>query len=173
MPADPRELVAAWLDEAIASGARQGHAMTLTTIAEDGAPVGRTLILKDVTEEGYCFSTHASSRKGRQLAADPRASMLFFWRESGRQVRITGEVVALDDATAQRDWEERPTYDGRPNPDWRVYALRPTEIEVMQAREDRRHVRIEYRLVDGGDSGSEGGGAGARWTHGPVATPAG
>jgi len=161
VPGNPEALFAAWLEEAINSGARQPHAMAFSTVTGDGTPVSRTLILKDIDADGYHVSTHSTSRKGVQLAADPRASMLFFWRESARQVRITGEVVALGEEISQRDWQSRPSYDGEPNPDWQVYALQPTEFEFMQAREDRNHTRIEYRR------------SGEGWTHAPVATPAG
>lgn len=161
MPDDPMTLFRSWLADAIASGARQPHAFDLITARADGAPVGRVLIIKAIDERGLHFSTHASSHKGIQLAAAPAASMLFFWRESGRTVRISGEVTALGDAESARDWEGRPTYDGKPNTDWRVYALAPTEFEFMQAREDRRHVRVEYH------HGREG------WEHRLIATPAG
>lgn len=161
LPEDPHALFRSWLDEAIASGARQPHAMTFATVRADGAPVARTLIVKDIDDDGYHFSTHRTSRKGMELAERARATMLFFWRESGRQVRITGTAAALDDAASQRDWRERPSYTGEPNPDWQRYALAAEEFEFMQAREDRRHTRIEYLRSDGG------------WTHAPVATPAG
>jgi pyridoxamine 5'-phosphate oxidase len=120
------------------------------------------LIIKDIDGDGYHFSTHRTSRKGVELAAHPQASMLFFWRESGRQVRVTGTVVALDEAVSQRDWAGRPNYDGTPNPDWQRYALVPSEYEFMQAQHDRNHQRIEYRL---GPAGS--------WSHGRVTSPAG
>ncbi|GAA1489308.1 pyridoxine/pyridoxamine 5'-phosphate oxidase [Brachybacterium sacelli] len=149
LPEDPTELFAAWLEEAIASGARQPHAMTFQTALPDGTPVGRTLILKDLDEHGFQVSTRSTSRKGRQLAENPRAAMLFFWRESGRQVHVTGEVVALGEDVSQRDWLARPTSDGQPNPEWQVYALQPTEIEFTQARHDRLHTRVAYRREDG------------------------
>ncbi|HJF49337.1 pyridoxine/pyridoxamine 5'-phosphate oxidase [Brachybacterium conglomeratum] len=159
-PEDPAELFLDWLEGAIASGARQPHAMTFQTL-DGGAPVGRTLILKDLDERGLHVSTHRTSRKGEQLAADPRAAMTFFWRESGRQVQVGGEVVALDEATSQADWASRPSYDGSPNPDWQVYALQPSWYEFTQSRLDRKHVRVGYRR--------EGG----AWKHGRVTTPAG
>ncbi len=161
LPTSPDQLFLAWLTEAIESGSRQPHAMTTITVRADGAPVGRTLILKDIDEEGYHFSTHRSSRKGLEIEADPHVSMVFFWRESGRQVRITGEVVALSEEASQLDWSTRPSYRGVPNPDWQRYALKPSEFEFMQARLDRNHTRIEY--LRGGQG----------WTHAPVLTPAG
>ncbi|PMC76998.1 MULTISPECIES: pyridoxal 5'-phosphate synthase [unclassified Brachybacterium] len=161
VPEDPLELFLAWLEDAIAAGARQPHAMTFVTVGPDGAPRSRTLILKDVDEHGLHVSTHRTSRKGAQLAADPHAAMLFFWRESGRQVEVRGSITALDEQTSQTDWQARPTYDGRPNLDWQVYALQPESIEFLQAREDRQHTRIAYKRRS------------ESWTHERVTTPAG
>ncbi|MGO1506283.1 MAG: pyridoxine/pyridoxamine 5'-phosphate oxidase [Brachybacterium sp.] len=161
VPEDPSELLLAWLEEAIAAGVRQPHAMTFQTTDAGGAPVGRTLILKDLDERGLHVSTHRSSRKGEQLAADPQAAMTFFWRESGRQVQIGGVVHALDEETSHADWLSRPTSDGAPNPDWQVYALQPEWYEFLQAGHDRRHRRVGYRR------------AGEAWSHGEVTTPAG
>lgn len=156
LPEDPTELFLAWLEDAIASGARQPHAMTFQTLLADGSPVGRTLILKDLDEAGFHVSTRNTSRKARQLLDDPRAAMTFFWRESGRQVQVAGTVVALGEDVSQRDWLARPNSDGRPNPEWQVYALQPEWIEFMQARADRLHTRVRYRLEDG------------RWIHRPA-----
>lgn len=160
-PSDPTALLLAWLEDAIASGERQPHGMTLVTVRQDGTPVGRTLILKDLDERGLHFSTHRSSRKGMQLEHDARASMVFWWKETGRQARVTGTVRELPAEESARDWKGRPTYTGRPDPDWQLYALDPSEYEFMQAREDRHHTRLEYRRD------------GTAWSHGPVTTPAG
>lgn len=162
LPTDPDTLFRAWLEVALETEARQPHAMDLVTTRTDGTPIPRTLILKDIDESGYHFSTHRSSRKGRELADNPRASMLFFWRETGRQVRITGQAQPLAEAASQADWEARPSYNGRPNPDWQLYALMPDEWEFMQAREDRNHTRIDYTRAEDGS-----------WRHAPVRTPAG
>lgn len=161
LPDSPHELFLDWLHAAIDNGGRQPHAMTMLTSRPDGTPVGRTLILKDIDDAGYHFSTHRSSRKGIEIAANPRVSFVFFWRESGRQVRVTGDAIALSEEVSQLDWSGRPSYAGEPNPDWQRYALRPDEFEFMQARLDRNHTRIEYRR-DGG-----------AWAHARVTTPAG
>ncbi|MGJ6979346.1 pyridoxine/pyridoxamine 5'-phosphate oxidase [Aestuariimicrobium soli] len=161
VPDDPAELFAAWLDDAIASGARQPHAMDLVTLRPDGSPDARVLILKDVDERGYHFSSHRTSTKGVELAGDARAALVFFWRESGRSVRIDGIASPLDEATSQADWRARPSFDGRPNTDWQVWALAPHAFEFLQARHDRRHTRLGYTRSDEG------------WRHAPVTTPAG
>lgn len=161
LPGSPDVLFLDWLNEAVESGARQPHAMTMLTARPDGTPVGRTLILKDVDAAGYHFSTHRSSRKGIEIEQNPRVSLVFFWRESGRQVRVTGDAVSLSDEASQLDWAGRPNYEGAPNPDWQRYALQPNEFEFMQARLDRNHTRIEYLLE--GDT----------WSASAVGTPAG
>lgn len=160
-PEDPNDLFSAWLEDAMADGSRQPNAMSLVTVREDGMPVARTVILKERDERGYWFSTYRTSKKGLEVAANPHASMLFFWRESGRQVCITGRVVPLDYETSQSDWRTRPAYAGEPNPQWQVYALVPTEFEFLQARLDRKHTRLAYRAEAG------------EWHHAPVLTPAG
>lgn len=161
LPPEPDELFLSWLEDAIASGERQPHAMSLVTVRSDATPVARMLIVKNIDDRGYHFSTHRTSRKGLEIAENQRVSMLFFWRALGRQVRVTGEAVALDEATSQRDWEQRPSYTGQPNLDWQRYALVPDEFEFMQAREDRNHTRVEYLRV------------GDRWQRELVTTPAG
>ncbi|TAP25100.1 MULTISPECIES: pyridoxamine 5'-phosphate oxidase family protein [Micrococcaceae] len=162
VPENPNSLFESWLNSAIEAGNRQPHAMTFVTNRADGTPVGRTLIIKDFDENGYQFSTHRSSRKGQELQENPRASLVFFWRESGRQVRVTGTASALSDEASQLDWSGRPSYDGQPNPDWQHYTLVPDEFEFMQAREDRNHTRVEYNRDNVG-----------QWAHHLVATPAG
>jgi len=144
LPAQPEELFLAWLDDAIASGERQPNAMTLTTVGDDGVPASRTLIVKDVDERGLHFSSARTTRKAAHLRERPVATMLFFWRALGRQVEVSGAVVALDEAVSAADWRERPSYDGTDNPDWQVWALAPRRWEFLQATHDRRHVRIEY-----------------------------
>lgn len=161
VPDDPIELFLQWLDDAIASGERQPHGMTFMTLDESGRPIGRVLILKDVDADGFHVSTHRTSRKGLQLDRDPRAAMLFWWKERGRQVRLNGTITPVSEEASQRDWESRPSYTGAPNPDWRRYALAPDVFEFMQAREDRRHTRLEYVL------------RGGTWDHAVVETPAG
>ena len=155
-PADPLALFRGWLDDAIASGERQPHAMTVTTTDETGRPAQRTLIVKDIDERGIQMSSSRTSRKAAHLAERPWAGMLFLWRELGRQVELSGPVSALSAEESAADWHERPSYDGHHNPDWQVWALAPSRVEFLQATHDRRHTRVEYVLEDG------------RWTHRPL-----
>lgn len=143
-PADPEPLFMEWLGDAIDSGVRQPHAMTFVTMAEDGSPVARMLTLKDIDVDGFHFSTFRSSRKGQDLADRPLATMLFFWRESGRQVRVTGRVKPLSGEASAEDWQEQPTSAQADGTDWQLYTLDPETVEFMQARPDRTHTRLEY-----------------------------
>lgn len=90
------------------------------------------------------LATFRSSRKGRELAANPKAALNFYWPPLGRQVRVAGPVVELSAEASAADWNARPGADGSDNPDWQLYAVHPLEIEFWQARHDRRHIRHFY-----------------------------
>ncbi|MFJ5262641.1 pyridoxal 5'-phosphate synthase [Streptomyces sp. NPDC088387] len=91
-PAEPVDLFLGWLREAVAAGVPDPHAMTLSTIGDDGGPDARVLILKNVDADGWQFAVHAHSPKGRQLADRPQAALTFYWPLLGRQVRVRGAV---------------------------------------------------------------------------------
>ncbi|MEV6346738.1 pyridoxal 5'-phosphate synthase [Actinoplanes sp. NPDC051851] len=93
-PATPHELFLTWFAEAVAAGVREPHVMSLATVDADGLPDQRVLMLTEADGRGWWFATDRTSEKGRQLAANPVASLGFHWREQGRQVRIRGVVRA-------------------------------------------------------------------------------
>ena len=145
-PTDPVVLFRSWLAAALAVGVRQPHAFSLATVGATGAPSSRMLILKDLDDDGWQFATARTSRKGVELAENPRAAMNFYWPRQGRQVRLAGGVVELSAEASARDWADRPAAADAPNPAWQLYALRPTEIEFWQASADRQHIRHRYDL---------------------------
>lgn len=106
-PADPADLLADWLPLALETGVSQPHAMAIATVDAEGAPSVRTLLLKDVTPEGLWFATLANSPKGRDLAGNPRAALLLYWREHGRQIRVTGSVESGSRELARMDFLAR------------------------------------------------------------------
>ena len=106
-PGTPQALFWQWLQFAVESGVPEPHAMTLSTVGADGAPDARVLILKDLDARGWHFSTDAASPKGRQIAAQPRVALTFYWPRLGRQIRIRGTAVALDAAVGQADFRAR------------------------------------------------------------------
>ena len=84
------------------------NAMTLATVDKDGKPSTRTVLLKSVDERGFIFFTNYDSRKGRELAENPRAALTFFWSELERQVGIAGTVTKLPTAESEAYFKSRP-----------------------------------------------------------------
>jgi len=105
---DPVSQLRAWLDEAAAAGNRMPDAFALSTAGGDGAPSGRMVLLRGLGGDGLRFFTNHGSRKGRDLAANPRATATFWWPELDRQVRVAGRVTRLDAAASDAYWRSRP-----------------------------------------------------------------
>ncbi|MFE1364474.1 pyridoxal 5'-phosphate synthase [Streptomyces anulatus] len=108
-PAAPVPLFHAWFAEAVAAGQAEPHTMSLATADAEGLPDVRTLMLHDADERGWHFATHATSAKGRQLAARPYAALGFYWPARGRQVRVRGPVVRCTPAESHADLHARST----------------------------------------------------------------
>jgi len=105
---DPFEQFRAWLGDAHAAGIMQPNAMTLSTIDEHGHPDARIVLLKGLDDRGLVFYTHRTSRKGRELAAHPHASVTFFWDSLERQIRVKGSVEWTTDAESDEYFLSRP-----------------------------------------------------------------
>jgi pyridoxamine 5'-phosphate oxidase len=86
-----------WWGEAVHGGAEEVNAMTLATATADGIPDARIVLLKGFDEKGFTFFTNYHSVKGRELMENPRACLVFFWKELERQVRITGLVSPVSE----------------------------------------------------------------------------
>jgi pyridoxamine 5'-phosphate oxidase len=106
--ADPLEQFARWFDEARSAPILEPNAMTLATVDAAGQPSARTVLLKAVDGRGLTFYTNRESRKARELTANPKAALLFWWPPHGRQVRFEGEIEAVDDAEADAYFATRP-----------------------------------------------------------------
>lgn len=106
--ADPIAQFRRWWDEALKSEVPEANAMTLATADASGRPAARTVLLKGFDAEGFVFYTNYDSRKGQDLAANPRASLLFFWRELERQVRIDGRVLRVSAEESDAYYASRP-----------------------------------------------------------------
>lgn len=105
---DPIAQFQSWFDEAVKADALEPNAMTLATATADGEPAARTVLLKGVNARGFVFFTNYESAKARDLEANPRASLLFFWGELERQVRITGAVERVSAADTATYFRSRP-----------------------------------------------------------------
>lgn len=170
----PQAQFLAWLGEAIAAGIREPHAMTLSSVGEDGRPDARVLILKDLDDRGWHFATSRLSPKGQQLSQNPAVALSFYWPAQGRQVRIRGEARDLGPEASAADFRARSA-DARANAAlerqsqvmsgheascsgdaeavparWGVFAVRPDSVEFWQGRTDRRHIRLRYDAVPEG-----------------------
>jgi pyridoxamine 5'-phosphate oxidase len=152
VPADPLELVAEWLELAIAAGAAQPHTVTLVTVSALGAPSSRTVILKDLTAQGLWVATPSDSPAGRDLAAEPRAALQFYWPLIGRQIRVEGVAALGPDEVSRADWEARSAA-ARAAADpttWTAYLVRPSRIEFLSVAASRSHTRLQYARSGGG-----------------------
>jgi pyridoxamine 5'-phosphate oxidase len=105
---DPMVEFARWFAEAQEAQVLEPNAMTLATAGGDGAPAARIVLLKGFDERGFVFFTDYRSRKGEELAANPRAALVFYWGELERQVRITGPVTSTSAEESEIYFRSRP-----------------------------------------------------------------
>jgi pyridoxamine 5'-phosphate oxidase len=105
---DPIQQFRTWFDEALRSEVLDANAMALATVAADGTPSARTVLLKEIDDRGLVFFTHYTSPKGEDLAVHPQASVLFYWAPLERQVRVTGSVERVDAAASDAYFASRP-----------------------------------------------------------------
>jgi len=106
--AEPFALFAEWLGEATRSEPNDPNAMALATVDADGLPDVRMVLLKGFDTDGFVFYSHIASAKGRELAANPKAALLFHWKSLRRQVRVRGPVTPVSDAEADAYFASRP-----------------------------------------------------------------
>src|SRR5262249_49174165 len=108
LDADPIVQFRAWFDEAVTEGVREPDAMTVAMAGSTGAPSARTVSLRGLDERGFAFYTNYRSPKARDLDENPRAAIVFHWREVERQVRAAGTVARLSREESLAYWRNRP-----------------------------------------------------------------
>ena len=106
--ADPLEQFTRWFDEARNAPILEPNAMSLATVDAAGQPAARTVLLKGIDRRGLTFYTNLDSRKARELAANRKAALLFWWPPLARQVRFEGEIEPVEDAEADAYFATRP-----------------------------------------------------------------
>ena len=106
--ANPFELFQTWFDQAIEAQLTEPNAMTLATATPDGKPSARMVLLKGFDERGFVFYTNYESQKGQQLLQNPYASLVFWWTELERQVRISGGVEQISQQESDEYFNSRP-----------------------------------------------------------------
>jgi len=105
---DPIEAFRAWLAEAVAAELPEPTAMVVATATPEGVPSARNVLLKALDRRGFVFYTNRTSRKGTELAANPRAALVFLWKGLERQVLVTGRVESVDGDEADAYFATRP-----------------------------------------------------------------
>jgi pyridoxamine 5'-phosphate oxidase len=143
-PADPLALFGRWLGDATAAGLPEPNAMVLATASAAGWPRARTVLLKEYGPDGFTFYTNRTSAKGQELAANPRACLLFPWHPLHRQVSVQGPVTALSVD------ESEPYFHSRPHGS-QVGAWASRQSSVLRSRGelDERYAALEKRWPEG------------------------
>src|SRR6478609_2080061 len=108
LAADPIAMFARWMSEAHEAIHHDANAMVVSTVGPDGAPSSRMVLLKGVSEDGFVFFTNPGSRKGAELAGNPRCALLFPWHLLERQVRVDGVATPLPRADVEAYFSSRP-----------------------------------------------------------------
>lgn len=132
--ADPIRQFEAWFKQALDARLPEPNTMTLATVDARGYPSARIVLIKGVDERGFVFFTNYESRKGLDLAANPHASLLFYWIELERQVRVEGTVVKTSAEESDLYFHSRPL--GSRIGAWASEQSRPLESRaLLEARE--------------------------------------
>lgn len=139
--ADPVVQFSRWWEEALVSEIDEVNAMTLATASADGVPSARIVLLKDFSEKGFTFFTNYNSFKGLQLAENPKACLVFFWKELERQVRITGLIEKISAEESDAYFLSRPE-------ESRIGAVTSPQSQVIESREwlDKQYAENMQRL---------------------------
>ncbi|MEO9326249.1 pyridoxamine 5'-phosphate oxidase [Nocardioides sp. C4-1] len=105
---DPISMFERWYDDARTAGLHEPNAMVVATVGADGQPAARVVLLKGVGADGFRFFTNTASRKGAELAVEPRCALLFPWHPLERQVRVDGVATPLPRADVEAYFAQRP-----------------------------------------------------------------
>jgi pyridoxamine 5'-phosphate oxidase len=141
---DPFSLFRRWFDQAVTAGLPEPNAFILATCTLDGAPSARIILLKALDETGFTFFTNYDSRKGHEMAANPRVAMVFPWHPLERQIRVEGTVTKVTPAESDDYFAHRPL--GSRLGAW---ASRQSDVIPDRAYLEREHARLMEQYPDG------------------------
>jgi pyridoxamine 5'-phosphate oxidase len=142
---DPIELFREWFDAARAGDLELPEAMTLATVDAEGRPSARTVLLKSVDERGFVFFTNYESRKGRELAENPSAALVFHWaQEPRRQVLVTGTVEQISETESDAYYATRPVGS-------RLAAWASRQSRAISGREELERAYAQAERAHGED----------------------
>jgi pyridoxamine 5'-phosphate oxidase len=130
-----------WWNEAIKSNLDEVNAMTLATSSADGTPAARTVLLKGYDHKGFIFFTNYESYKGKQLQENPKATLVFFWKELQRQVIISGTVEKVSAEESDEYFNSRPRGS-------RIGAWTSPQSSIIENREwlEAREMQMEKKF---------------------------
>jgi pyridoxamine 5'-phosphate oxidase len=142
--ADPFALFRRWFDQAVGAELTDPNAFILATCTPDGTPSARAVLLKALDDRGFTFFTNYDSRKGHELAANPRVAMVFLWHQLERQVRVEGAVEVVTAAESDEYYAKRPLGS-------RLGAWASPQSAVIAGREvlERAHAELLAKYPDG------------------------
>jgi pyridoxamine 5'-phosphate oxidase len=138
---DPLVTLVRWHAAARERGALEPDAMTLATATPDGRPSARIVLYKGIADGKIQFVTNFASRKGRELAANPAAALVFFWIEIQRQVRIEGSAAQSSDAESDRYFETRPR-----ESQLGAWASEQSQVIAARSELEARFAEVERRF---------------------------
>jgi len=132
-----------WWQEAVMANIPEPNAATLATASADGLPSARIVLMKGFSQKGFVFFTNYNSYKGKQLAENPKACLVFFWKELERQVRITGIVEKVSEKESDDYFHSRP-------PASQLSAAISPQSTVVQSREwlENKYTEMEKQVGD-------------------------
>ena len=145
LDANPFKQFEKWFQQAIDAKLDLPDAMTLATATKDGIPSARIVLLRGLDERGFVFYTDYESQKGKELAENPNAALVFYWRELDRQVRITGQVSKVSRENSNNYFQSRPAGS-------RLAALASRQSEVIPNRQvlEERFEQLAAQYQDEG-----------------------
>ncbi len=143
--ANPVQQFEKWWNDTLAANIEEANAMTLATASMEAVPSARIVLLKDFSEKGFVFFGNYNSFKGQQLSENPKACLVFFWKELERQVRITGLVFKLSAAESDEYFHSRPEAS-------RIGAWVSPQSQVIDSRDwlDNQFQKLEKEMQDTG-----------------------
>lgn len=136
---DPIEQLREWLFEAVQIGEPEPNAMALATVSAEGSPSARLVLLRGLDERGLVFYTHYRSRKGREIEANPRVALVFYWNATGRQARIEGVAERVTPAESDAYFDSRPF-------ESRVGAIVSPQSETIELETDLHRAALDLIL---------------------------